>query len=93
MISLQTIHNPIIDDVLSKIHRSSSSSLHDTRICHFDERNCLIECYHSSNTEQNHPSNFHRISTTNTNAPEIVFAESTCQLIRQAWLSSTLDQT
>ncbi len=76
-ISLQTTQNLIEDDLLSKIHRPSSS-FHDTR-------NCLIECYH--------PSNFRRCSSsTNTNAPEIVFAESTCHLIKQAWLTSTPDQ-
>jgi len=76
-ISLQTTQNLIEDDLLDKIHRPSSS-FHDTH-------NCLIECYY--------PSNFRRCSSsTNTNAPEIVFAESTCHLIKQAWLTSTSDQ-
>jgi len=51
-----------------------------------------MECYHSLNTEKRYPSNCHRSSSTNTDTPEIVFAESTCQLIKQAWLSSTTDQ-
>ncbi|CAF1121618.1 unnamed protein product [Rotaria sp. Silwood1] len=89
-ISLKTTQNPMKDDILSKIHRPSLS-LHDTRICHFDKRNCLIECYHSSHAEK-HPSSFYRSSSTNANAPEVVFAESTCQLIKQAWLSSISDQ-
>jgi hypothetical protein len=76
-ISLQTTQNLTEDDLLSKIH-CPSSPFHDTR-------NCLIECYH--------PSNFRRCSSnTNTNAPEIVFAESTCHLIKQAWLTTTPDQ-
>ncbi|CAF0866588.1 unnamed protein product [Rotaria sordida] len=90
-ISLKTTQNPMKDNILSKIHRPSSS-LHDTRICHFDKRNCLIECCHSSNIEKKYPSNFYRCSSTNTNTPEVVFAESTCQLIKQAWLSSISDQ-
>jgi hypothetical protein len=83
IISLQTTQNFLEDQILSKTSRPSSS-LHDTRICHFDKRNCLIECYHSSNC--------HRSSSKNTDTPEIIFAESTCQLIKQAWLSATPDQ-
>jgi hypothetical protein len=86
--SLQTTQNILEDDVLSKIHHSSSS-LRDTRICHFDKHNCLIECYHSSNPGNKHRSNFLHSSNTKTHASDIVFAESTCQLIKQAWLSST----
>ncbi|CAF2322049.1 unnamed protein product [Rotaria sp. Silwood2] len=89
-ISLKTTQNLMKDDILSKIHRPSSS-LHDTRICHFDKRNCLIECCHSSNIKM-YPSSFYRSSSTNTNASEVIFAESTCQLIKQAWLSSISDQ-
>ncbi|CAF1174084.1 unnamed protein product [Adineta steineri] len=40
-----------------------------------DTHNCLIECYQSSNT----------------NSSETIFAESTCQLIKQAWRSSTIN--
>ncbi len=90
IISLQTTQNFLEDQILSKTSRPSSS-LHDTRICHFDKHNCLIECYHSSTTEKKSPSNFPRFSSTNTNAPEIIFAKSTCQLIKQAWLSSKPD--
>jgi len=84
IISLQTTQNFKEQNILSKVYRPSSS-LHDTHKCHFDKNNCLTECYHSSNK------NYHHSSSTNTDAPEIIFAESTCQLIKQAWLSSTSD--
>jgi hypothetical protein len=85
ILSLQPTQNRMTNDILSKIRHPS---LHDTRIYHFDKRNCLIECYHSSNNENKQISNFHCSS----NTPDIVFAESTCQLIKQAWISSTSDQ-
>lgn len=44
-------------------------SLHDTHVCRFDQRNCLIEWRHSSTS----------ISS------DVVFARSTSELIRQAW--------
>jgi len=90
IISLQTTENFKEHNILSKVHRPSLS-LHDTHICHFDKHNCLMESYQSSNTEKRYPAKYHRSSSTNTDAPEIVFAESTCQLIKQAWLSSTSD--
>jgi hypothetical protein len=79
-------------DIIPKIHRPSFS-LHDTRMCHFDKCNFLIGCHHSSQTVKNYRSNNHYYSSkTNTNVPEIVFAESTCQLIREAWLPPVHDQ-
>ena len=55
--------------------KNSSKSIYQTKIYHFDRRNCLIECQHLSSDE-----NIHR--------PENIFARTTSQLIKQSWNST-----
>ena len=81
-VSLQTTQNHIDSHTMSKDHYPASSlnDQHD------------IKCDLPVHAENNFLFNARLSSTTNTNNPDIVFAKSTCQLIKQAWLSSKTDQ-
>ena len=75
--SLVISSSPSIDQSGYFKHTSSL-----TRTYHFDQRNCLLECRHSSSDEQQ------TTERSSCHAPEVIFAQSTCQLIKQAWSPS-----
>lgn len=75
----QTMSSLRCSTIPTKEATTSTSSCPLTRTYHFDQRNCLVECRHSSDDDQ-------QTDTESCHAaPEVIFAQSTCKLIRQAW--------
>lgn len=64
--------NKISDSLVTSL-KSSSLPVEDIRVYHFDQRNCLIQCRHSSDTNDEQQ----RTTWDLRHPPDIVFARST----------------
>ena len=80
-------YQPTIASIPSS--HSNTISLQTTEIFRENHKRPMI--YHASNTEKSYPSVVRQHFSETQHAPEIIFAKSTCQLIKQAWSSSPTD--